>query len=132
WLRQDGADGQSIITAGASANQGLTLTTVIVLQYDRAGHFVERIDAERATLGEGVWNLDNALVSRPGKEAERYAKYTVSTYLTREKVSDALGSEIAVSFWQLPDLIEVAEKTGLSAARYKMQYAMLLSRPMLL
>ena len=47
-------------------------------------------------------------------------------------VGDALGSEIAVSFWQLPELIEVAEKTGLSASRYKMQYALLLSRPLLL
>ena len=33
--------------------------------------------------------------------------------------------------WQLPSLIEVAEKAGLSAARCKMQYALLLSRPML-
>ena len=41
-------------------------------------------------------------------------------------------SEIAVSMWQLPSLIEVAEKAGLSAARYKMQYALLISRPMLL
>lgn len=132
WLRQDGANGQSIITAGASANQGQTLTAVIAIQFDRAGRFVERIDAERATLGEGVWNLTNALVSRPGREAARHASYTVNTYLTREKVRDALGSEISVSFWQLPELIELAEKTGLSAARYKMQYALLLSRPMLL
>lgn len=132
WLRQDGASGQSIITAGASANQGTTLTSVIVIQFDRGGRFLERIDAERASLGEGVWTLDNALVTRPGQDPERHAKYTVSTYLTREKARDALGSEISISFWQLPELIQIAEKTGLSAARYKMQYAMLLSRPMLL
>jgi len=34
--------------------------------------------------------------------------------------------------WQLPSLIEVAERAGLSAARYRMQYAQLLSRPALL
>ncbi len=132
WLRQDGADGQSIITATASANQGLSLSGVIVYQFDRDGRFLERIDAEKASLGDGAWLLVNALVSRPGQEAVRHPQYKVGTYLTRERVSDALGSETAVSFWQLPSLIEVAERTGLSAARYKMHYAMLLSRPALL
>ncbi len=132
WLRQDGADGQSVVTAAHSANQGLTLSGVIVFKFDKAGRFVERVDAERATLGAGQWDLINAVVAKPGREAERYPTYAISTYLTREKVSDALGSEIAVSFWQLPDLIQLAERTGLSAAKYKMHYAMLLSRPVLL
>jgi lipopolysaccharide export system permease protein len=132
WLRQDGADGQSVMAARAVADQGLSLAGVIVFQFDPQGRFVERIDADRAILGDGFWSLQRAVVSRPGREAESFDVYTVSTYLDRERVSDALGSEIAVSFWQLPDLIEVAEKTGLSAGRYKMQYALLISRPMLL
>lgn len=132
WLRQDGADGQSVMFASASANQGLSLTGVTVIQFDAKGQFVERIDADKAALGDSVWELQKALVSRPGREAERFETYTVSTYLTRERVGDALGSEIAVSVWQLPDLIQLAEKTGLSAERYKMQYALLMSRPMLL
>jgi lipopolysaccharide export system permease protein len=132
WLRQDGADGQSIMTAKAAADQGLTLTGVTALQFDREGHFVERVDAERATLGDGVWDLQHVLVSRPGREPETFDAYTLSTYLTRERVGDALGSEISVSFWQLPSLIEVAEKAGLSASRYRMQYALLLARPLML
>jgi lipopolysaccharide export system permease protein len=132
WLRQDGADGQSIMTARAVSDQGRTLTGVIALQFDSKGQFTERIDADRATLGDGVWDMQRALVSRPAREPEKFDAYTLSTYLTRERVGDALGSEIAVSFWQLPELIEIAEKTGLSASRYKMQYALLLARPMLL
>jgi lipopolysaccharide export system permease protein len=76
--------------------------------------------------------LQRGIVSRPATEAQPFERYRVSTYLTREKVGDALGSEISVSFWQLPSLIEVAERAGLSPYRYKMQYALLLSRPMLL
>lgn len=132
WLRQDGADGQSVMSSRAVADQGLSLTGVIVYQFDREGRFVERVDADKASLNDGYWELQNVLVSRPGREPERFDAYTVSTYLTRERVGDALGSEIAVSLWQLPDLIEVAERAGLSAARYKMQYALLISRPMLL
>ena len=56
-----------------------------------------------ASLGDGYWELQRALVSRAGREPETFDTYTVSTYLTRERVGDALGSEIAVSrFWQLP------------------------------
>jgi lipopolysaccharide export system permease protein len=132
WLRQDGADGQSVMNARASANQGLSLAGVVVYQFDPQGRFVERIDADRANLNDGYWELQKVLVSRPGREAEMFDTYTVSTYLTRERVGEALGSEIAVSLWQLPSLIEVAEKAGLSAARYKMQYALLVARPMLL
>ena len=132
WLRQDGADGQSVMTAQAVADQGLALAGVTVFQFDANGSFSERIDAERATLNDGYWELTKALVSRPGREPETYDVFTVSTHLTRERVGDALGSEMSVSFWQLPDLIEVAEKTGLSADRYKMQYALLTARPALL
>ena len=55
----------------AVADQGLSLTGVIVIQFDAKGQFVERIDADTATLGDGYWELQQALVSRPGREAER-------------------------------------------------------------
>jgi lipopolysaccharide export system permease protein len=132
WLRQDGVDGQSVMGAKLVADQGRSLAGVVVFQFDHQGRFFERIDAEKAVLGDGFWELQKANVARPLREPELYDTYAVSTYLTRERVGEALGSEIAVSFWQLPSLIEVAEKAGLSASRYKMQYALLMSRPALL
>ena len=120
------------MTAQAIADQGLALAGVTVFQFDAKGAFSERIDAERASLNDGYWELSKALVSRPDREPETFDTFTLSTHLTRERVGDALGSEISVSFWQLPDLIQIAEKTGLSADRYKMQYALLIARPALL
>ncbi|MCL4768419.1 MAG: LPS export ABC transporter permease LptG [Hyphomicrobiaceae bacterium] len=132
WLRQDGADGSSVMSAGGVADGGLRLFTVTVFHFDRDGRFMERIDAERAILHEGYWQLEKVLVAGAGREPERYQRYLVSTYLTPEQLQDALGSVISVSFWQLPGLIEVAERAGLSAARYRIQYELLLSRPLLL
>ncbi len=132
WLRQDGPDGESVLNAKAIANQGLSLSGVIAFLFDAKGHFIERIDAERATLQDGYWELHKAVVARPQREAETFSTYSLSTRLTREKVSEALGSEIAISFWQLPALIEEAEKLRLSATKYRMQHAILLSRPALL
>jgi lipopolysaccharide export system permease protein len=53
WLRQDGADGQSVMTAQAVADQGLSLAGVTIFQFDPNGSFSERIDAERAVLNDG-------------------------------------------------------------------------------
>jgi lipopolysaccharide export system permease protein len=132
WLRQDGPDGQSVLNARAVADQGLVLSGVMGFLFDPQGRFIERLDAERATLHDGYWELHKATVSRPKREPEKYQTYAVSTYLTRERVGDALGSEIAVSFWQLPMLIEISEKAGLSASKYRMQHAILMARPALL
>ena len=46
-------------------------------------------------------------------------------------MTDALGSLLSVSFWELPTLIEVAEKAKLSSGRLRIQYEALISRPLL-
>ncbi len=131
WLRQDGTDGESIIGAVAASNRGLTLTGVMVFAYDRDGHFAERADAARADLKEGYWLLQNAWVTRLGREPEKFETYLVSTYLTPDRVQDALGTVFSVSFWDLPGLIEVTEKAKLSAEKLRIQYATLWARPLL-
>lgn len=131
WLRQDGADGESVIGAVAASNRGLTLTGVIAFAYDRDGHFSERIDAARADLKEGYWVLSHAWVTRLGKEPEKFRTYLLSTYLTPDRVQDALGTVISVSVFDLPRLIEVAEKAKLSTEKLRVQYELLLSRPLL-
>lgn len=131
WLRQDGIDGQSVLTAGGAARNGLELRLVTAFVFDTEGRFKERVDAAKATLLDGFWRLDDVTVSRAGDEPEKYGSYLLSTYLSPERVSDALGRVIAVSFWELPALIEVAEKAKLSTASLELQYELLLSRPFL-
>src|SRR5262245_34498418 len=78
WLRQDGTDGQSVMNAQAVADQGLSLTGVVVYQFDGQGRFLERIDAERASLEDGYWQLEKVVVARPGREPESYDNYIIS------------------------------------------------------
>lgn len=131
WLRQNGADGQSVISAAVASDRGLTLTGVSAFVFDSDGHFVERVDGGRAELKYGYWEIHDAWVARIGREPEKYDIYLLSTYLTPERVTDALGTLFSVSFWELPALIEVAEKAQLSSNRLRVQYESLLSRPLL-
>jgi lipopolysaccharide export system permease protein len=131
WLRQDGADGQSVLNAAYASKAGLALKGVTAFIYDGQGHFAERVDAAEAELQQGFWRIKDARVARVGREPETYDTYLLSTYLTPERVADAFGTVISVSFWELPGLIQVAEKAKLSSAHLRIQYELLLSRPLL-
>ena len=132
WMRQDGRDGQSVIWAGSATDRGLTLTSVRIIQFDKSHKFVERIHGKRAILKDGHWEVQDGWVLRPGERPQNFDSYAVSTYLSRDRVQDAMGSVRSVSFWELPVIIDVIEKAGLSAAPYQVQYQLLLSRPLLL
>jgi lipopolysaccharide export system permease protein len=132
WLREDGADGPSVIHALDILNQGLELKSVTVFQYDPDHRLVERLEATRAVLKDGRWELENVWVSAVGQEPEFYKRYLVSTYLTPAQVRDSLGTVFSISFWDLPNFIQIAEKAGLPATQYRVQYQLLLSRPFLL
>ncbi len=112
WLRQDGADGSSVMNAGGVADGGLRLLTLTVFQFDKEGRFVERVEAERATLREGYWELEKALVAGAGREPERYERYLISTYLTPERGAGRARQHHFAVVLELPGLIEVAERAG--------------------
>jgi lipopolysaccharide export system permease protein len=131
WLRQDGADGQSVINTRAATNHGRTLAGVIVFAFDPKGHFFERIDASRADLRDGAWLLTNAWVSGFGREPQKYDQYLLATYLTPERATAAFGDARTVSSWELPDLIKDAERAKVPATQLKLQFEQLLSRPLL-
>ena len=132
WLREDGSDGPSVLHAGEVLNQGLELKNVTVFQYDRDHRLTERIEAKDAVLKDGRWELTNASVTAVGQEPEVYQSYLLSTYLTPTQVRDSLGTVLSISFWDLPNFIQIAERAGLPATQYRVQYQLLLSRPFLL
>ncbi|MGI9382900.1 MAG: LPS export ABC transporter permease LptG [Methyloligellaceae bacterium] len=132
WLRQDGADGQSVIHAQLTANQGLSLAGVSVIHFDKSGSFFERIEAQTAELKNGRWELQKVWVSAVGREPVYHDRYILSTFLTPTQVRDSLGSVRSISFWELPKFIEIADRAGLPATRHKLRYQTLLSTPFLL
>lgn len=131
WLRQSGIDGQSVLSAKSVTQKGLRLLGVTAFVFDPDGHFLERVDAREAVLGEGFWRLSDAYVAHVDREPQEHPTYLLSTYLSPARVADALGSIISISFWELPRLIEVTEKANLSPTRLEVQYQALLSRPLL-
>lgn len=132
WLRQDGADGSSVIYAKVVTNRGLSIAGVSLLQFDRNKKFVERVEAENAILKAGYWELKNATVNSADGRSQRYAIYIVSTYLSPAQVTESISAIESISFWELPRFIDFAERAGLATDKYKLYYQTLLAKPLLM
>jgi len=132
WVRQKSVDGQSIVYAASSQEQGVRLDGVSVFTFDPAGHALERIEAKRAVLEPGHWRLDQVHVYVSGAPPRDQDTYFVKTNLTAAQVRESFSTPETVPFWDLPAYIEIAERSGLVAAGYKLQYQILIARPFLL
>ncbi len=132
WVRQHSETGQAVLQAQSASDQGRTLTAVKLYSFDKEGSFVERIEAESARLEAGNWVLSRAKLMNSKTEPQEFETYKFPTNLTYEQVRGNLASADSLSFWDLPEAIEVTERAGLRAERYRLQYQVLLARPLLL
>jgi lipopolysaccharide export system permease protein len=132
WVRQKSSDGAAIINAISSREQGAQLGGVSVYTFDNSGHFQERIEAKSAALQDGYWLIEDARIYLPGKALDLEQTYRLPTNLTLEQVRESFATPETVPFWQLPTYIELADRAGLLAAGYRLQYQQLLARPFLL
>jgi lipopolysaccharide export system permease protein len=129
WVRQRNQDGQSIINAAISRQQGAELAAVTIFNLDRSDNFVGRIEAKRASLQNGFWKLEDARIFTGETVPVTHAEYELKTNLSRAQVQESLATPETVPFWQLPILISLAESSGLAAVSYRLQYYQLLAMP---
>ncbi|PZP86013.1 MAG: LPS export ABC transporter permease LptG [Azospirillum brasilense] len=140
WLRQVGEEPISFLDTTADEyilhalrmdQSNLTLERVIIYLY-REGHgFVGRIDADKAVLAPGRWEVSNAILSRPGTTPEVLPQYVMPTQLTLSQIQDSFSAPETFSFWALPGFIDVLEKAGFSALRHRLHYFSLMAMPTL-
>ena len=131
WLRQADREGQAVIHAARLNPDGITLQDVIVFRFDSGDKFLERIDAERAQLGDGQWNLTKAWVSGPGKVPGFVEQVDIATTLTPAKIQESFADPETISFWSLPGFIQLLEESGFSSVRHELQWNKLLATPLL-
>jgi lipopolysaccharide export system permease protein len=132
WLNQVNGDGQWIINAARSEQQGVRLTGLTVFRFDPDLQFKERIEAREATLEEGRWlfkSVRRYSLDQPPIDQETFY---VPTTLTPAQVRNSFSTPETVSFWQLPSYIRSSESSGFATAGYRLQYHKLIAQPFLL
>lgn len=132
WVSQRSDDGQAIINAKSSRDQGVALNGVTVFTFDNEGRFLRRIEARAAVLDPGQWRLQEARVYVLGVLPVDQPEYRLKTNLTPEQVRESFATPETVPFWELPLYIKIAEHAGLVAAGYRYQFQKLLAQPFLM
>ena len=129
WLRQRSEDGQAVINAKSSRQQGIQLGGVSIFRYDPAGRFRDRIEARSATLEPGFWRIEDARFYASGVAPVDRESFRLPTTLTPVQVGESFATPETVPFWQLSSYIDLAENAGLAASGYRLQYYQLLAQP---
>jgi lipopolysaccharide export system permease protein len=132
WTSQRTSEGQAIINAKTSRDQGVNLNGVTVFTFDNNGQFKQRIEARSATLEPGVWELRDARINELGILPVTHPVFQLKTSLTPEQVRESFATPETVPFWDLPLYITIADHAGLVASGYRLQFQKLLARPFLM
>ena len=129
WMRQRSDEGQTIINAKSSRQQGIELGGVTVFRFDASGHFQDRIEAKNASLEPGFWRLEDTRLYVSGVAPAERETFRLKTTVTPAQVGESFATPETVPFWHLSSYIDSAESAGLAAAGYRLQYYQLLAQP---
>ena len=132
WLNQHGEQGDTILSAKSTLEQGVHLNAVSLFSFDKEGHFAGRVEARSAELKPGVWVLQDVRIYDVGQMPVDQPEYRLKTNLTPEQVRESFATPETVPFWELPQYIKIAEHAGLEAAGYRLQFQKLIARPFML
>lgn len=132
WIKQTTEEGEAIIGAHAVLAQGTELVDASIFRFNDDGTLVERIDAARAFLRDGFWELRSVERRRDGEPIEKLGSLEIATNLRPEFVEERLARPEAISLFELPKKIDVARSFGLKANAYAMQFHSLVALPPLL
>ena len=131
WIRQKSIDGQAILRAEGAIPDSATITGVAVFTFDPSGTFTHRIEAKEATLHEGYWELKDARVLSADEQPQSFETYQLASNLDLSQVEQSFIPADSVPFWDLNETIARTERAGLNATPYRMQFDVLLARPLL-
>ena len=139
WLRQGGAQGQTVIRATAASLDGTELSGVSFVGLAPDGTPAYRIEAASARLVPGAWEIRDAKEWRFDGETANPEQSSVSTRgmslasdLTRERIRDSFGTPSSIPIWDLPGFIAQLEASGFSARTHRVWLQMELAMPLLL
>src|SRR6202020_2126292 len=125
-------DGQAIINAARSEQQGVRLTGLTVFRFDTEYQFKERIEAQEATLENGRWVFKSVRRYTLDHPAVDQDSFVLPTTLTPAQVRNSFSTPETVSFWQLPSYIRSSDSSGFATAGYRLPYHQLIAHAFLL
>jgi lipopolysaccharide export system permease protein len=134
-VAKDNPNGQAIIHGRTVIGRGQALEDV-TFWYFRPGpggpadrEFTHRIDAERAELTPGFWQLNGVVENRVGGDVKRSANLALPTNLSGDTLLTRFASSKTIPFWELPGFIDAGRAAGMEVNAYVLKFHSLLAMP---
>jgi lipopolysaccharide export system permease protein len=131
WLREQSAEGGTIVHARSVDLAAGRLERVTILRFDGEDHFVNRLDAASGVIGGGQWQLSDVREIKARRGAVRLATVVLPTRLSFGQIVDRFANTNSISFWQLPSYAATLEATGFSGREHWLLWHRLLATPFL-
>jgi lipopolysaccharide export system permease protein len=134
-VASENPNGQAIIHGRQVIGRGQALEGV-TFWYFRPGPggtadrvFTHRIDAERAELTPGFWQLTGVVENRLGGDVRRVPNLALPTNLRSDTLLTRFASAKTIPFWELPSFIEAGRSAGMEVDAYVLKFHGLLATP---
>ena len=141
WLRQADAgldprgvailSGRPVAARDLRPGEALRLDEVTVWRLSADDRPLQRVEAPSAVLSPGRWVLARATAFGADRLPSPPQRLDLPTDLTPDRIQDSFASPDTLSFWALPDFIQVLESAGFSAVRHRLHFHSLLALPLL-
>ena len=132
WVRERSHDKVLILRAGAVDSDDRVFNAVELYVFTPDDVFLARVDAARARLEQGQWQLSQARRTEADGRIGYFDKLSFPTTLTLANLQDSLASPQAIGFWDLPKFITILQDAGFSAVSHRLHLHRLLATPLLL
>ena len=136
WMREAVSEDTFQVMQAKSARQegkdSVFLRDVSILEMDRQSQPIRRYEAFAAKLNDGYFDLRDVQIYEAGKPTVSKNSLKYKSALTLDRIKENFVEPDAISFWNLPAIIQFYESSGFSAQKHKMRFYSLLVSPFLL
>ncbi|MDC3067793.1 LptF/LptG family permease [Paracoccaceae bacterium] len=135
WLKDTNDDIDMVIKASQMNATATIFYDLIFFEFYNREELNRKIEATKAILKEGYWELSNVRVSKndlsccEGTTDEKINQLDIPTSLTNEQITDSFADPRVISIYSLKEFISRLETSGYTATRHKLFFLTELSRP---
>lgn len=104
------------------------LQNLTVYQFQNNDIFTGRLDAHSAVLGDGILTLKDVWKIERFRAPTHLPELVIPTTLSQDNIQNTGIHPSSISFWKLPNYVDLLEKSGLRSAKYAMYWHAMIAR----
>jgi lipopolysaccharide export system permease protein len=122
WIRENTGTRRSVIHAQKVITTQKQFENITFQNFTTDYDFRERVDAKSAFIKNKIWYLRDVTIFPNRQERYHQAELELKTNLSFNKILNSNLEPKYISFWMLPDYIDVLERSGLSSLPYRLHW----------